>query len=314
MKKLEANSHQDKQLPKFSKNTVNGRPITVFEDTYLAFVNKIKQRGLCTINDVYDLIKMMQKFEMDCHIVIAGQNGVGKTSLLLAVMSKFHGKQWFPNLMLAKHTTNDIIQFILHKSVTLCGVDEWNQYLNYLEHGSSEQKHFMTQLELARSKSIAFVGCVRDPRKLTKNYRDGKMSVVLWTLDRYIDGGSYAAVFVTNPVIESYDRFGFDMIPGDIIDFDEIRTVFESLPSFVGYLNMDNLLNHLDKKEITHYKQEKDMAMAYAHANHVISQYNKKKITRDELMAELHKLEDLIPAGDLYRNIPIVKQSKLKDY
>jgi len=294
--------------------TLDPNKVTVFEHTYLGFINKVRDTGLVTTDDIIDIIKLMQKNEMDCHVVIAGQNGVGKSILLLAILKKYLGPKWFDNLMLARHTINDMVQFVLHNKNTLCAVDEWNQYLNYTRHMESDQKHFITTLELARSKSIGFIGCARDPRKLTLNYRDGKMSIVIWTIDRFVAGGSYAAVFVTNPAIESYDKFGFDMIPGDIVDFEEMRSTFETLPSFVGYLNMDNIDKYLTKKELEHYKKEKDTSMAYAHLNHVLDDFKKKKIDYDELMSELDKLRDLIPKEDINKSIPSKsKQTKLKE-
>lgn len=289
------------------------RKRTVIEDTYLEFINNARAAEVIGVSEIIDLMKMMQQYEMDCHVVITGQNGLGKSIVLLATLKEYLGAKWFDNLILARNTTDDIVQFILHNNNTICGIDEWNQYLNYAQHADSDQKHFITTLELARSKSLGFIGCARDPRKLTLNYRDGKMSVVIWTMDRFVDGGSYAAVFVTNPVVESYDKFGFEMIPGDIVDFDELRYTFENLPSFVCYLNMDNAAKHLTKKELAHYKKEKDIAMAHAHMNHLVGKYKKKKIDYDELVEELDKLRDLIPEDVINKAIP-TKQTKMRRY
>lgn len=136
--------------------TLDPNKVTVFEHTYLGFINKVRDTGLVTTDDIIDIIKLMQKNEMDCHVVIAGQNGVGKSILLLAILKKYLGPKWFDNLMLARHTINDMVQFVLHNKNTLCAVDEWNQYLNYTRHMESDQKHFITTLELARSKSIGY--------------------------------------------------------------------------------------------------------------------------------------------------------------
>lgn len=290
---------------------VEGRAKTIFEDIYFAYVQELKTKGIIEIDDLIKITKMMQQFEMDCHIVVAGQNGYGKSNLLIAIMKRYLGQKWFDNLMLAKHTVNDIVQFVLHKESTLCGIDEWNQYLNYTKHAESDQKHLITTLELARSKSIGFIGCIRDPRKITLNYRDGKMSVVVWIVDRFVDGGSYAAVFITNPAIESYDRFGFESIPGDIVDFDEMRAAFEDCPSFIGYLNMSNISKYLDKGEIKHYKDEKILAMAYAHLNHLMGEFAKKKMDAREYIEQLNLLRDILPAEDIDKAMPRGKQATM---
>lgn len=153
---------------------------TVFEHTYLSFIKDIRKRGYMEIKDVIDLIVMLQQYEMDCHIVIAGQNGVGKSHMLLIILKLFLGDKWFDNLILARHTTSDIVNFILQHNKTICGIDELNQYLGYKEHSYEEQNHLIKSFELGRSKAIGFIGCVRDPRKVTLNYRDGKVSIVIW--------------------------------------------------------------------------------------------------------------------------------------
>lgn len=271
-------------------------PDTVFESTYTRMLLEIKQRGLVVIDDIITLIKIMQENEMDAHIVIAGQNGVGKTFLLLIIMKKYLGEKWFNNLMLARNTINDVIHFVLSHTNTLLGIDEWNQYLHYRKHSESEQVHFMNQLELARSHGIAFVGCVRDPRKLTLNYRDGKMSIVIWILDRYKKGGSYAAVFVTNPVVETLDRFGFSYLPVDIVDFNDLREQMETqVPSFVGYLRIPDAKELLTKEEIDNYKREKKISNAHAHLNYCVKEFKKKRMEVDEINLQLANLRKLLP-------------------
>jgi len=285
------------------------RNTTVFEDTYLFFLETCRKNGQVLLGDLMHLIEMMQHNEMDCHIVIAGQNGSGKSYVLMMLMKEFLKRNgnlpadWQSNMLLSDKTTDDFVQFLLKHENTMLGVDELNQYLYYLQHMEDQQKHLIKQLELSRSKRIAIAGCVRDPRKLTVNYRQGKMSIVIWLVDRYVAGGSYAAVFVANPAVESTDKFGFDMIAAEIIDFEEMRCAFEGLPSFIGYMSVPNISGFLTDKEIETYKEAKKKSMALAHLNYCIDRVRKKKISFLDFKDELDQLRDIIGDEDAERLI-----------
>lgn len=290
-------------LPRFDEPTV-------FEGIYKRFIDDARKEGILHLDDIIRLIRMCQKYELDCHIVVAGQNGIGKSYVLLMLLKKAMGDSWNDNLMLAKHSTNDLIQFILDNSGTVCGIDEMNQYLYYTRHASREQDHLITTFELARSKSIGFIGCIRDPRKISLNYRDGKMSVVIWMMDRFRDGGSVSAVFVTNPVIESFDKFGFSTLPGDIVDFDEMRALFEELPSFVGYLRAPHAKHIFKRGELDGYKKEKEVAMALAHLNYCVRQVNAKGMSPPEFQHELERMRGKVPQDAIDRALTMVPKKK----
>jgi len=281
--------HPTKQIPTkelFDKDTV-------FEGSYVNFINKVKERGICEINDIIELINIMQINEMDVHIGIVGQNGVGKSHTELLLCKKLNKDKMFDNLFLADKTTDDIIQFLLHNENTTLCIDEMNIYLQYKDHASSEQNHLITAFEHARSKCIAVIGCIRDPRKLTLNYRDGKLSIIIWMLDRFKDkSGSYAAVLVGNPMLEGDDRFGIKWLDISTPDFEDMRSQFENLPSFIGYMYIPSSYLVL-KEEIEKYKKMKDVAMAYAHMNRCIKKFKKKTITEEEFMEQLNQLKDI---------------------
>ena len=257
------------------------------------------------MSDLIQLIKMMQANEMDCHIVIAGQNGCGKSFFLLMLLKSFmkNSIDWLDHILLSDKTSDDFVQYLLQNENTILGVDELNQYLFYKQHAEDTQNHLIKQLELARSKRIAIAGCVRDPRKLTLNYRNGKMSIVIWMVDRYVDGGSYAMVFVANPAVESSDKFGFAWIPPDLIDFEELRYAFETLPSFIGYMNIPNINLSLTTEEIDRYKAAKKKSMAISHLHYCMEKLRKNKISVYDMAEEVEKLRHIIGDTDADRFI-----------
>jgi len=252
----------------------------------------------------------MQQNEMDCHIVVAGQNGCGKSYMLLLLLKEYMkaSPDWLNHMLLADKTSDDFVQFLLQNENTILGVDELNQYLFYKQHAETEQNHLIKQLELARSKRIAVAGCVRDPRKLTLNYRNGKMSIVIWLVDRYVSGGSYAAVFVSNPAVEATDKFGFSWISPDLIDFEELRYSFEGLPSFIGYMGIPDVKHFLTIEEIEQYKAAKRKSMAMAHLYYCMEKVRKNKISLADFKDEVVKLLHIIGDNDAARIITRAEQ------
>ena len=267
----------------------------LFEDNYENFMEKVQKKPM-TIDDLLDLVETMQKNEMDIHIGDVGQNGVGKTYFSLMVLKKYLLRKMpnpdiFENLFLAKHSTTDVIGYILNNEDTLIVLDEANQYLNYKKHSESEQNALISAFELARSKRIGVIANIRDPRKITLNYRQGKLSVVIWILDRYEKGGSYAAVCVANPSVETADKFGFMMLDSTITTMEELRIIFENyVPSFVTWMKIPNMRDILTKEEIEKYKHEKNKAMAYAELRRLIHEYGKRKIDEHDFQQGLKNL------------------------
>lgn len=294
---------------------------TVFEDSYNKFIKtllqKFKNEEFCSMEDICDLFKLMQQHEMDGFPVIAGQNGSGKSMVSLMLCKLMNGPKFLDKYFLADKTSNDLINFYLNNEQTTLGVDEFNMYLSYKKHASNEQHNLITMMELARSKSIITIGCVRDPRKLTLNFRDGKMSVIIWILDRFKDkSGSYAAVLVGNPMLESSDRFGLDYLQIDTPSFDDMRGQLQKLPSFIGYMKIPRVTDLISIKELDYYKGMKNKAMAFSQLYNLIKMFKQKQLDNEELNNELNKLRDVL--GDEVINQRLAKvnqgQTGLKEF
>lgn len=288
----------------------------VFEDLFLSKLEQLRTKHLntemkdrfITMEEIITIIRVMQDCEMDCHIAIMGQNGVGKTFLLLMLMKKYIGAKWLENLLLAKHTNNDFINFLLTHARTLMGVDELNQYLDYKEHMDEDQKHLIRQIELSRDNRVAIIGCIRDARKLSINYRQGKLSIIIWIIDRFTNKGSYAAVLIANPAVESSDKFGLSLIAGDIISFNDLRDIIENkMYSFIGYMRIPNVNSIMTNAELETYKTEKQLAKMYAHINHVFKEYRKKHIYMEDVINELERAKQILGeerVNELLKQIP----------
>lgn len=270
---------------------------TVFENSYMNFINSVKEKELCEMKDIVKLTKIMQDNEMDCFIVFAGQNGTGKSMANLMFCKLHNPKEFMNNYFLADKTSDDIVDYYLFNEKTCLGIDELNQYLYYKQHASNEQNHLITQMELSRSQEVITTGCIRDPRKLTLNFRDGKMSILIWLIDRFKDkSGSYGVVLVGNPSLEGEDRFGIDWLRIETPDFEDMRAQLENLPSFIGYIKIPNAYEVLSKEEITNYRQLKKKAMAHADLNYCIKKVKSKKMDLDEFYKKVEKFKVVLGA------------------
>jgi len=285
----------------------------VFEGTYAPAIEKMRKMRVIGFKEILDIIAILRTFEMDCQVVIAGQNGVGKSILQNIMLKAELGDSWMDNLIMGDKLTADIVQLILENENTLLGIDELNLYLNYRKHSESDQQHLLNTFELARENAIGVLGCVRDPRKLTLNYRNGKMTIVIWVLDRFREGGSYAAVFIANPAIESSMRFGFDWLDTDLQSFDRVRAVIENqVTSFVCYMKIPDAKEYLTTAEIKKYRAMKKVAKAAAHLEYLIRQLNRKKISRPYFDDALAKLRPMIDEGTIEKYLKMIIEPKKK--
>ncbi len=285
--------------------------IAILEDIYQKAIEFMKKEEFVTLDDLLSLSRHMQSNEMDVHIIIAGQNGLGKTILELALMSMWYEteEEILNNLITAENTTSDLITYILGNEGKLCGIDEMNIFLDYKQHSDLMQRHLITSFELARSKRIVFLGCVRDPRKLSLNYRNGKMSIVVWMLDRYEEGGAYGAVFIAPASVEAEDRFGFDAIPQFTGDFDSLRFYMENLPSFSGWLKVEHKDKLVKQSLLDKYKEVKNTAMAYSHVNKLVDLFCKGRVSETEYDNNINQLKEML--GEANVNQVLDKRGKL---
>lgn len=268
----------------------------VFEGTFDDLLRKAVRQKTLTIKDIVWFMKELQSMESDSHICIAGQNGTGKSYLMLMILKEYLGRIDDENLFLADKTSNDIITFLLTHEDTILAIDELNLNFSYKMHATKQQNHLINSIELARSKRIPIAGCIRDPRKLTLNYRNSKVAIILFILDRWKKGkGAYAAILIGNPMLEGEDRFGLAGLDITSFNYDEMRYQLESLPSFVGYMRIPPINDMLSEDEISGYRKAKETAMAKAHLNYLKEQAAKKKISPDDLEKELAVLEKIIP-------------------
>lgn len=212
-----------------------------------------------------------------------GQNGNGKSMLLLEIMKRLDPDSIISNhILYAYDTTSTFIKMLKEKVQTVIGVDELKKFFHYRETSTTEQIVLTNMIEYARSHRLAVVGCCNDVRRINSNYRNAKVQMVIWLLDRYDDdeiGKSYGLVFVGNPALEEDDKFRLNAFQ-NVYTFEQIRLIAESLPTFLGYIFVDDIKNTVSKEEIDMYIKRKETGIKKE------AERMMKKLDRKELSSE----------------------------
>lgn len=251
-----------------------------------------EQAGIVKIDYIIELIQELQKNEYDAHLCIAGQNGNGKSMLLLALMKKLEANSIANGQILyAFHKHSDFIKSLATLNNTVLGVDELGVFFNYRMSMATESIILFNMIEVARANRVAVISCCRDARRINNNYRNGKISIIIWLIDRMENSEvkSYGLVFVGNPVLEDEDKFKLNAF-SNINTFEEMRITAESLPTFYGYLFMGDVLKYVSKEELKSYKENKKKGMAEVYKKHISNLARKEESLTDERREEIDKL------------------------
>jgi ABC-type dipeptide/oligopeptide/nickel transport system ATPase component len=250
------------------------------------------QAGIVRIDYIVELARELQRNEYDVHINISGQNGNGKSMFMLELMKKLSPDSIKNGQILYafdKHST--FIKSLAELKRTALGIDELGVFFNYKQSMTTEQIVLFNMIEIARKNGVAVISCARDPRRINNNYRNGKISVVIWLIDRMEKGDtkSYGLVFVGNPVLEDDDKFHLNAF-NNINTFEEMRLTAESLPTFFGYIFIDDVLNHISKEELDIYTENKDRGMKEVYQKHIRSLNLKENpMERTNAEGDMHK-------------------------
>lgn len=260
----------------------------MFETLYNNFKFMIFENdGFVELRHIEYFVRMFQERRLDCSVLINGQNGFGKSMLMLAIM-----KQLDPNsignpdqILYAYHTTRDFLMKIKKLRKCPLAVDEMGIFFSYRLSNTTEQQALFSYIEVARQNAIATIAASRNIFTLNNNYRNSKVCMVLWILDRYDAEGqkfpeipgidkkymrpvvgdtgkerSVIACFVGNPIQEGEDRFSLEQLQY-CKNWSEWRIKAERLPSFRGYMIMDDIDAYITHAELKEYETAKQKGM-----------------------------------------------------
>jgi len=221
----------------------------------------IDNEGVVDIRYVAEFVRELQNHEYDAHVVIMGQNGSGKSMLMLALMKLLDPNSIKENkIVYAYDRTSRLISILKDMRDGVVGIDEAKKFFHYKQSMTTEQIVLTNMIEYARENRNAVVSCTNDVRRLNNNYRNAKVQMVIWLLDRYDEKEerlkSYGLVFIGNPALEEEDKFQMNSFM-NLYSFESIRLVAESLPTFYGYVFLEDIKNIVSEEELRIYQENK---------------------------------------------------------
>lgn len=264
--------------------------IGIVEKAYKNFFGSvIRNYGNVYLRDIGSFVLYLKKNKYDAHILIGGPNGVGKSMVELAII-----KQIDPlaitqgQILYAFNTPSDFIKQLTTLRDTGLGVDEIGRFLHNRQSMAIENIAITNSIEISREHRVAIISCCKDGRRVDKTYRDGKVQIYIFLMDRFDDAigkaVTYGFVFANEigSVFEIEDKFMLGMLEG-IISFDEMRVAVENnVPTFVGYLFMDDIHNYITQEELEAYEKKKEEGIQSVNANWVKKAERKAEMNTGE--------------------------------
>lgn len=254
----------------------------------------LEKMGVLELEDIVEYIFFLQENKFDSHVIVQGQNGVGKSFFMLAFMkelAKRKGIKDFQNVMrnnifFSFHETKDVIKRIVEEENSVFGIDEAKRFLHYKLSMTFEQIQLINTFEYARSKRNCFIVCTNDVRRLNNNYRNSKAQLVIWFPDRLMkkEGRkimNYAMVFYGLPSVEEEDKFLFEDLKG-LYNSEGIRVACENKPTMVGYFLFNEIHQYLTDEEILLYDELKEKGIMESTENLLLKlNYRDKNFEED---------------------------------
>ncbi len=243
-----------------------------------------KNKFSLSMEDIANFIIESQKCKLDAHVIVGGQNGMGKSYLELALaktfLNRIHQSASFAEAETAKklqfffsyHTRQDLVDAIKEKQHCVFVIDELKPFFDYKRSMSIEQTELYNTVEIARSHSNVFVGAARDYTKLDLNYRNAKAQLLIYLIDKVVDFKSfdsnglyktkftYGACFVGNPSLEYEDKFMFSALRG--YSMESTKYLAEKLPTWVGNIVCKDVSYYgVTPDDLALYEKEKEVGI-----------------------------------------------------
>lgn len=270
----------------------------------------IQNKGFVSPQFITEFIRSLQYYEYDAHVVIMGQNGSGKSMLMLALMKMLDANSIKENkIVYAYDGTRKLISLLKDLKCSCIGIDEGKKFFHYKQSQTTEQIVLTNMIEYARENKNAFIVCSNDVRRLNNNYRNSKVQVVIWLLDRFekdnktLDKNikSYGLVFIGNPALEEEDKFSMNLF-SNLYSFEQIRIIAETSPTFYGYLLLEDITNIVSQEELQIYRTEKTKGI-----NETADKFMEKLLKKEQAQEQ-----DTTNNNPLQINLDMVKLFKKK--
>lgn len=265
--------------------------IGIYEYAYQRLLaSSIDNYGFVTFKALKDFVELLRNNEFHTHIVIQGNNGVGKSYLMLELMKILNdGKLNINDIYFAYHTHADLIDAITQQKNKIIGIDEAKKFMDKQETLTANSIAVQQAIEYARENKNCMIACAFSVQDLNIRYREKQAQIIIWILERaYKPIGNfvgYGLVFVGNPFLQREDKFDLAVF-SNTTNEKEIKYIAENISkTFIGYILIPKAELVLSKAEIAEYKRRKEEGINSIRSN------ARKRLTAKDLKIEIEKLE-----------------------
>jgi len=257
-----------------------------------------ERKGVVKIEYIVDFIRALQTHEYDAHVCIMGQNGNGKSYFMLVLMKLLDPNSILNNrIVYAYDKTSILITLLRESKSSVIGIDEAKKFFHYKQSMGTESIVLQNMIEYARENKNAIIACTNDIRRLNNNYRNAKVQLLVWLIDRFeeetAEVRSYGLVFVGNPALEEEDKFRMNFFQ-NLTSFEQIRLVAESLPTFYGYIFLEDIKNIVSDEELRYYKEQKKKGIETVAQEYIKRLERKENPEIQEKNTQIDKLKSML--------------------
>jgi hypothetical protein len=199
----------------------------LFSPTYSKFLERsalsMYEKGYISTDIIADYLKELASLDADSHMLIVGQNGIGKSSAAFEIASRIEDLS--PENVIFS-TDNDIVALdkMANKNKKTLIIDEAELLLSSIEYYYN--RDLTRYIQAIRYLNKIYFACAIEYFAIEKEYRDHKVQLVLWLVERNKEE-ALGLLFTSFPTIGNKED-KFDLYPLN-------QKTFHNLDDFYNY-------------------------------------------------------------------------------
>lgn len=199
----------------------------LFTPAYTKFLERsalsMYKNGYISTDIIADYLKELASLDADSHMLIVGQNGIGKSSAAFEIASKIENLSP-ENVILSTDSDEVALDKMANKNKKTLIIDEAELLLSSTEYYYN--RDLTRYIQAIRFLNKIYFACAIEYFAIEKEYRDHKVQLVLWLVERN-NKEALGLLFTSFPTIGNKED-KFDLYPLN-------QRTFHNLDDFYNY-------------------------------------------------------------------------------
>ena len=157
----------------------------LFTPTYTKFLDRsalsMYKKGYISTDIIADYLKELSSLDADSHMLIVGQNGIGKSSAAFEIASKIENLSP-ENVIFSTDSDEVALDKMANKNKKTLIIDEAELLLSSTEYYYNRE--LTRYIQAIRLLNKIYFACAIEYFAIEKEYRDHKVQLVLWLVER----------------------------------------------------------------------------------------------------------------------------------